>query len=393
MPKLTKRAVDAAVPRDKIYSVPDGEIPGYHLRVSPSGGKVFYLSYRNAAGRKQNFKIGAMGAVTPAAARQRAWEISAGVAVGKDPSAERAAAKTAPTMQDLRDRYMDEHGNRKKSAYNDALYFDRFILPALGTKKKVRAVEHEDMAALHRSLADRPYLANRVRALASTAFGLAETWRDGSGFWRTPGTNPCANVKRYPEEKRRRYLSPEELKRLGTVLDEWRNLGGHHAKVATLIMLLILTGARRSEISGARWEWISWDRGVLILPDSKTGAKEIRLASPALAILSAMADQREPGAIYVFPGVDPEQPLKNPKRAWHTIRKRAGLGDLHMHDLRHTFASFGLLRAGGSLEALGGLLGHSDARTTQRYAHLMDGGLDRLADQTARHIEDMMGRE
>jgi integrase len=231
----------------------------------------------------------------------------------------------------------------------------------------------------HRGLAAKPYAANRALALLSKAFNLAELWG-----WREDGSNPCRHIRKYAETKRKRFLSPKELAALGEALARAEADGAltlppsaeraekrvpiAPAAIAA-IRLLILTGARKDEIQSLRWDWVDMEGGRLNLPDSKTGEKAVPLGAAALAVLSVIP--RVEGNPHVIVGGKPGAALVNLKDPWGAIREVAGLEDVRIHDLRHSFASVGA--AGGlSLPIIGAILGHTQASTTQRYAHLSD---------------------
>jgi integrase len=218
------------------------------------------------------------------------------------------------------------------------------------------------------------------------------------------GANPARGVSRFKEEGRERYLSPDELARLGATIREAETIGlpwdvdetapnaKHLAKerreiisphAIAAVLLLIFTGARLREILDLRWIDIDLDRGVLALPDSKTGKKVVLLTAPALAVLAAVPRCSE----YVIAGLDPERPRSDLSKPWRAIVKHAGLDGLRLHDLRHSFASVGVT-ANLGLPIIGKLLGHSQARTTQRYAHVADDPLRRAADTIAGIISD-----
>jgi integrase len=186
-------------------------------------------------------------------------------------------------------------------------------------------------------------------------------------------------VERFPQRRRERFLSAEELARLGAALAAYRGPPYH---VAT-IKLLVFTGARLGEILGLQWAWINMDRGEARLPDSKTGAKTIHLPPQALEVLRNL------------PRVGPH--VLGAKRGttfieapWRRIREVAGLDDVRLHDLRHAFASVAV-SAGMGLPIIGKMLGHTQAQTTQRYAHLASDPVKAAAATVASRIEQAMG--
>ena len=204
-----------------------------------------------------------------------------------------------------------------------------------------------------------PYQANRTSwRLLSKMFNLAEAW----GL-RPDGSNPCIHVERNRETGRERLLSAAELARLGEAL------AGYDTSpfVPAAIKLLLFTGARVSEILGLRWDSVDFERGEARLSDSKTGAKTVHLPPPALAVLATLP--RIDGNAFVIVGQKDGAPLVNLEKPWRAIRGAAGLVDVRLHDLRHAFASVGAA-SGDSLLVIGKLLGHTQAATTQKYAHL-----------------------
>lgn len=401
--KLTQRAVEAAKPRDRRYMISDADIQGFRLQILPSGKKGFFFAYRLGGGRgatQREPKIGDWPAMKAEAARRIAEQWFAEVAKGGDPAGERKARREAPRMADLFDRFLDEHSRRHKRASslrNDLRLINKRLGPAFG-KRKVAEVVRADIDGFHKSLSETPYEANRCLALLSKAFNLSELWG-----WRADATNPCRHIRKFAEAKRKRFLSPAELARLGEALRiaeqdgsvvisdtdgaHPRKLSVNPAAVAA-IRLLILTGARKSEILGLRWEWVDFEGRRINLPDSKTGEKSIPLNAPALEILSNIP--RIDGNPHVIVGGKWGAALVNLKDPWLAIRAAAGLDDVRVHDLRHSFAAVG---AGGgqSLPIIGALLGHTQAATTQRYAHLADDPLRAASDAIGSRIWTAMG--
>jgi integrase len=262
----------------------------------------------------------------------------------------------------LADRFLAEHVRTKRKPSTVCQYehlLRSAIIPALG-RKKVADVTRQDVAGLHHDRRSLPYHANRLLAVTSAMFTFAERW----GL-RQEGTNPCRYVERYKEQSRERMLSVEELARLGSAL---ATSDGSPFVIAAL-KLLVFTGARRSEVLGLRWEWINFERGEARIPDSKTGTKTIQLAPPALEVLANLP--RVQGNPFVIVGGRPGAPLINLEKPWIAIRKQAGLEGVRLHDLRHAFASIAAA-SGMGLPIIGKMLGHTQATTTMRYAHLAD---------------------
>ncbi len=392
--KITKRIVDAAAPGEREYAIWDSEISGFGLRVYPTGRKAYCLKYRVGGGRGGTVRkptIGTHGTITAEQARAIAKDWSAEIRRGGDPSAARMASRDAPLMADLFERYLEDHArpHKKASSVKDDEGLIRCLLLPAFRRRKVAEVTRADVDGFHKGLKGTPYRANRALALLSKSFNLAEVWG-----WRPDGSNPCRHVRKYREEKRERFLSQQELARLGSALaaaerDEVTTLRGApvspYAVAAT--RLLIFTGARRGEILGLRWEHVNFEAGRLELPDSKTGAKFIYLPPAALQLLQELP--RVEGNPHVIVGGKPGAALVNLKEPWDAIREAADLGDLRIHDLRHSFASVGA--AGGmSLPIIGALLGHKETATTARYAHLSDDPLRSAANTIGSKIADAL---
>jgi integrase len=362
--RITKRMVEGVeIPSSGEVNLWDSEVPGFSLRVRSTGSKVYVVEYRNRVQRKRRVTLGRHGKITVELARDLARQVLADVARGEDPAEARQSYRTAPTLEDLASRYMDEHASRKKkpaSVEADASLLRLYILPALG-QRKVAEIGSKHVADLHSSMRDVPFQANRVLALLSKMFNLAERWE-----LRPRGENPCRFMDRFPEKRRERFLSSAEIARLGAVLDE---VEAQEPFVVLAIRLILLTGARRDEILTLRWSEVDFERSVLRLADSKTGAKMIPLGPIVLALL-AKAPRVEDNP-YVIPGRRPGARFVGIHRPWARIREKAELEDVRIHDLRHSFASIGAA-AGLGLPVLGAILGHSHPATTARYAHLAD---------------------
>jgi integrase len=369
MATLTKRTVEAAKPAASVTYVWDDQLAGFALKVLPDGRRRYVVKYRVKGGRNARqrwFGLGTHGQVTCEQARARALQVLSAVARGEDPQAQLMAERTAPTVAELWARYEAEHLPRKKerSGAGDRQKARDHVLPALG-RLKVDEVRRADIQRLHQKLSDRPYQANRVLALLSKMFNLAEAWG-----MRREHTNPCLHVQRFKESARQRYLAPPELRALAVALQELEASGAISASAAAAIKLLLLTGARVSEILSARWEWIDWPRRVLRLPDSKTGAKEIFLNDQSLLVLTGLIMiEGSSGNPHVIRARVHGQPITDLARPWNLVCARANLQGVRIHDLRHTAASVGVA-SGLNLPVIGRLLGHTQMQTTQRYAHV-----------------------
>jgi len=385
---MSERLTDAIVKRTSAGDRPqviawDADVKGFGLRVTNRGAKSFILDYR-AGGRQRRITIGSYPDWSVAAARTEAGNLKREVDLGRDPMGERHTDRAAPTMCDLWDRYKRDHLPRKaaRSQADETMMWEKLVLPTLG-KHKVADVTHSDIEALHRDITTQrgtPVRANRVIEVVRRAFNLAIRWE-----W--VEKNPASGQQRNPEEKRQRYLSPEELSRLSAAL------AAHHEPAsADAIRMLMLTGARKSEVLGATWEMFDLDAGVWTKPSAHTKQRRehrVPVSANTLTLLRRIRETAE--GPFVFPGRSPDQPLTDVKRSWAAVCKAANITGARIHDLRHSFASL-LVSGGVSLPMIGAMLGHTQVQTTQRYAHLYDEPLRAAADHVGKTI-DMAGRK
>lgn len=375
MPKLTKTLVDNAKPAETEQFIWDSELPGFGLRVSVSGRKTYMVRYRTRDGVQRKQKIARASDMAPDRARDQARKIFAAVAEGLDPMLARHEAKNAPTMEDLRDRYMREHAKpfkKPRSQEIDEANWRLHIIPVLG-QRKVASITKADILTLHGSLSEKPGVANQVLALLSKAFNLCEDWE-----WRPQNSNPCRRVRKYDLDERELILEPEQIRKLGKALDELEETYQISQSMACLIRLLMLTGCRLNEIMSAERAWIDRERMLLNLPDSKTGRRRIVLSKAAMDIIDKLPEGK-----WLIPGRSLGQHMKNPHKVWKRILKHAGLPlELRIHDLRHTAGSLAH-DAGLTQKQIQILLGHKQASTTERYLHGRKGDNAKVVDTLA----------
>ena len=363
---LNKRMVDGLSVDGKDAVFWDRDLPGFGVRVYPSGAKVFVVQ-TYAFGRSKRVTLGRHGPkYFVDHAREDAKRVIARIKAGESPvPAEPVELAAEPTVCDLAERYQREYVAmhcKPATASHYGLMLRKHIVPGLG-EFRIADVERKHIMEFQYGLSDMPTVANRAVDILVKMFNLAEAW----GL-RPRGKNPCRFVRRYKVEKHHeRFLTHEELYRLGQVLEvaPAKRLASTHSAAA--IRLLVLTGCRRNEILGLRWEDLDFEAGEMRLADSKTGARVVPMPPPAAKVLADLP--RVPGNPWVFPGRKKGTHQRNLNDSWDRVRKRADLDGVHLHDLRHSFASRALA-LGEGLPMIGKLLGHRKVQTTARYAHL-----------------------
>ena len=360
--KLSKRAVDLLAVDGKDTVVWDRELPGFGVRVYPSGRKVYVVQSRSG-GKSRRVTVGRHGDITPEEARKAAVKLIVRIKAGE--SLVETEPEDPATVGDLAARYLREYVAmhcKPNTAKHYGQMMHKHILPALA-ELRVSEVERKHILQFQYGLRDMPTVANRTVDILVKMFNLAELWE-----MRPPGRNPCRSVRRYKVNPRKeRFLTAEELARLGRILENApaERLASRHAAAA--IRLLVLTGCRRNEILGLAWDDLDFEAGEMRLADSKTGARIVPLPPAAAEVLEALP--RVSGNPWVFPGRKKGAHQVNINDAWERVRKRAGLEGVRLHDLRHTYASRALA-IGEGLPMIGELLGHRQVNTTARYAHL-----------------------
>ena len=364
---LSGRAVDrlSVAGGDRIFW--DRELAGFGVRVYPSGRKVYVVQSR-AQGGPRRVTLGTHGELTTTQARLRAAQAIDRIKRGEEPAA--PPAQAGATIADLAARYLSAHVAQNCNAHTAGIYrgsLENHILPALGMMP-LAMVETAHVAALHYRLRETPRAANRALSVLSKMFSLASAW----GLV-ADGTNPCRGVRKYKEKKRERFLTRDEYRRLGHTLMEAEAEaeagveGAVSPYAIAALRLLMLTGCRLNEILTLRWDDIDRTAGEFRLRDGKTGARMVPLTPTAETVLAGIA--RVPDNPWVIVGKKPGTHLSTITADWYRLRAHAGLDDVRIHDLRHSYASRALA-AGESLSMIGKLLGHADIQSTARYAHL-----------------------
>lgn len=397
--KITIRSVEALQPGETIW---DSEVSGFGVRCQRRD-RIYVLKKR-INGNQRTITIGKHGSPwSPTEARNKAREYLGDIAKGVDIHAIREGKKQRLTVNELAERYMLEYAepNKKQSSVKtDRSNLENHVLPFFGDFL-VNDVSVEDinrfLLNLSKGKVAKPIIsnpkggaevkggegvANRCRALLSKMFNLAEQWRIVPQH-----SNPVKHAIKFQENANERFLTDEETANLGEALDQFAENGTYSIHLLNAIRVLMLTGARLGEVQYMKWQYIDQVRRCAFLPDSKTGRKPLSLSDAALAIINKTP--RVDGNEFVFAGSKEGAPIVNYRKPWAKIREVAGLTDLRLHDLRHNFAS-AAINAGTSLPVVGGLLGHKNPKTTQRYAHLADNVVHAAGNRTADAIASRM---
>ena len=353
---ITKAVIDRLQPGDTVW---DTELKGFFARRQVS--RVSYLMKTRLNGKQKWLTVGRHGEPwTPTTARKRALELKLNPEAAASP-----AGAEKDTLQKVIEHFRELHFPKlKPRTREDYDYcFSKHVEPALG-QLSITSLDTSAVAKLHASMKATPRRANTVLAVLSKVC----SWSEEHGY-RPMKSNPCIGIKKYPERRRERFLSPEEIKSLLEAVDQQQTNGKISFHAAAAIKLLVFTGARLSEVLTLQWRYVDLEREQLHLPDSKTGQKTIYLNHPAIEILNSLPRlQNNP---YVIIGKNAETHMVTIKRPWALVCEAAGFEDLRLHDLRHSFASLAAAQ-GASLPMIGKLLGHSNPATTARYAHLAD---------------------
>lgn len=410
--KLTLRSIEAAESRPEEYVLWDDELSCFGVRVRPGGAKTFIARTRvgkGRAARKITVTLGKPGAMTADDARRKARAVIADAAAGKAPA--RITKPTGPTTvaglcqlwiegAALRSRQRGRLAGQLRDPRNIAVDVGRInahIVPLIGKVSLTElnagiiarfrdAVARGDTAKETKS---KPRGVRRVRGGEGTASRTLSLLSSILSFGVREGflqSNPVLGIEKTPDRCMERFLSPDEMRRLGEALDQIERSGAPEAGIA-IIRMLALSGARKGEIEQLTWKEVDLHTGFLRLVKSKTGAKLIPITGPMRAILEKQSEHGTVG--YVFPSISNDTYFQGTPKLWLRARKLAGLEDVRLHDLRHSAASFGL--AGGlGLEVIGKLLGHADLKTTRRYAHLADGHVRAAAESMAENISGLL---
>jgi integrase len=365
--KFTQDDVDALRPDGTDRIVFDPTLPGFGVRLTAAGKKLFIARAR-AGGKRHYFNVGDADEVKLSQARRDADQMLRDLRDGRDPMLERAARRKAmeagdTTIKHLAERWMAEVVKPKRKPRTVEDYqplVDQKIGPKLG-HLLVSRIEWDDVNKWHKDMAKTPRRANYAVAALKTLLHFAERVK-----LRPPNSNPCKGIEFYRERARERYLSEAEIAKAAGAIAKAEKQGKIGPHAAAGLRLALFTGARSGEITAAKWAHFNRAQKIIRLPDSKSNEpRTIHLSDAAMDVLAGVP-RVEP---FIIAGAKKDEPFKNLGRSWIVARAYADLGDVRLHDLRHSYASLAA-RKGVSLLMIGKLLGHKVAATTKRYAHI-----------------------
>jgi integrase len=378
--KLTKTTVDAATFGAKEYELRDTVVPGFLLKVTPAGRKIFMVQYRTNAGERRKPAIGRFGELTVEQARSIAQDWLADVRKGKDPSAKKMAARDAPRVKELCTKFMEDYSkpkNRARTVESNQGYIDRHIIPKLGALK-VREVTRSDVSSLIIRMKQTAVTANRVLSCLRKMFNMAEVW----GF-RDDGTNPCRHIPKYPESGKTRLITDDEMARLFSYLERADAEGLEHPFLILGIRLQFAFAARMSEITNMEWDWIDFVNRRVVWPDSKTGEISKPMSEDVFVLLSNAP--RLEGSAYVVPSIfKQERPMSQAtySRGWKRILERAKVPHVGTHGVRHRTTTE-IANSGVPVKVGMQLTAHKTVTQFMRYVHIEDDPVRAAAETVA----------
>lgn len=386
--KLTKTVVDAARAQDREYELRDTTVPGFMLKVTPVGRKVFMLQYVNNSGIRRKPAIGQFGELTVEQAKKIAQDWLAEVRQGRDPSAEKSAARAAPTVKELCHQFIEDYSklhNKPRTVAGNEMNIKTHILPRLG-RLKVHEVTRAHISDLMTAMADRPVIANRTLACIRKMFNLAELWG-----YRSDGSNPCRHVKKYAENGSTRFITDDEMRKLFAYLDRAEQEGLEHPFIMLAIRLQFEFAARMSEVLALKWEWIDLEQRRVTWPDSKTGGITKPISDEAHRLLSTAP--RFEDSPFVCPSIfDPSKPMTDNTyhHGWRRILERAGIPHVGTHGIRHRAAT-DIANSGVPLKVGMALTAHKTVSMFMRYVHNEDDPVRMAADAVSALRRSMVG--
>ena len=373
--KLTKSMIDQLAIKGQAYVIWDESIRGFGIKVTPKGKKIFILQQRMKGGKELRLTLGRYGALVLSDAKELAQEHLLDIAKGIDPREQKkqAAAQEKQSMSfrefwEIFDKKYIQENHKIGTIKRNISRIDKYIIPYFGNKEIANITYKDVMQFMDQpSLQKSQIQGARCLALLSVAFKQAELWD-----YRVRGSNPCAGVPKKATGKVERFLTDAELGKVEEILSTPTLWNGHSLYAIKALHMLLYTGCRKSEVTELQWEDVHIKERYLYFKDSKTGTKTVPLNGKAIELLQSIPKQL--GNPYVFCGKNPHTHIQEIRKCWECVRTQAGIPDVRIHDLRHSFASFAL-KKGVDLYTVSKLLGHKNIATTTRYAHLELGAL------------------
>jgi integrase len=372
MPRLTDAFLEFLTTDGRDRLIFDERQPGFAVRITPTGTKIFVAQGR-VAGRRRRETVGFYPKMSLAKAREEALQMLADMRRGNDPAVARKARLKAAqagemTISELGDKWLTEYVRPKlkpRTVFDYERLIEQHIKPALG-HLTVAHVEHDDINRFHVAMQRTPRQANYAVATVRALLNFAAKLK-----LRPAASNPARGIKMYFEREVERFLTEEEIGRAADGIEQAEREGKITPHGAAGLRLALLTGARSGEVTAVEWSHVHLDLKLIRIPDSadlpgrKTGARTIQLSDAAIEVIRTIPRVGK----FVIAGALPDEPYQSLSRAWTKARAYVELDDVRLHDLRHSYASLAA-RRGVTLLTIGKLLGHRDAKTTQRYAHL-----------------------
>ena len=386
--KLTKTAVDAATAKDRDYELRDTIIPGFMLKVTPAGGKIFMLQYVTNAGVRRKPALGRFGELTVDQARNLAQDWMAEVRQGRDPCAAKTAARAAPTMKEMCTKFIEDYSklhNKPSTVEGNERTIKNNVIPRFG-KMKVQEITRAHISEAMTAMADRPTAANRTLSLLRKMFNLAELWG-----YRPDGSNPCRHVKKYPETGTTRFITDDEMRKIFAYLDEAERDGLEHPFILLAIRLQFEFAARMSEVLSLEWDWVDLEQRKGTWTDSKTGGMTKPLGDEAHRLLSAAP--RFEDSPFVCPSIFTPSVCMTENtysQGWKRILKRAGVPHVGTHGIRHRAAT-DIANSGVPVKVGMALTAHKTVAMFMRYVHTEDDPVRMAADAVAANRRSVVG--
>lgn len=383
--KLTKKTIDAATGNGTLQYLWDEEIKGFGVIVTPAGSKSFILNYRNKDNRVRRKTIGKYGQLTIDRAREIARELCYLISKGEDPVQHKEVLRGQPTFAEIAERFMTDHSavrNRPATHQSNRQVLDNMLLPYFG-RMKIRSVEVRDVQEFMSKNKHRKIGANRALGTLSSILSKSEAWG-----YRDRNSNPCFRMEKYPENHRERFLTEDEFAALEVAMQDAERKLTESPYVLAMFRIMMHTGCRPGEAKHLKWEYIDLENKLIRLPKEATKEKRPKnlFITPTIEQVLKGLRRIEGNPYVVVSERCSGQTITCTKKAWDRIKKAAGITtELHLHDLRHSHASVAN-SLGYSLPMIGALLGHTQAQTTLRYAHLATDHLRKAAEDISAKI-------